>query len=401
MRKNPPLILHGGMPKTGTSSIQSALSSEAWRAPLGAVRVRPVTVPMHKNPGNCTWHLNALRHVPVWRGADLHAADLAYLTERIRATLDRLPAGHAVLLSAEGVGDVAARDERALRDVRDYLAQLFSGFRVVLYLREPLSYACSRFQEGLRAGQTPQRALRSAIAGSDIAAMIRNLRNVFGGEAVELRPFDPLLMSSPDVVADFTCAVLGMDPAIVALAPRGGDVNLGLTMEMAEILVQLYRERGISPQTIARPFGHTLGRIQRAGSKLGPAFFAEEDRRWLIAATDKARAEALDLLGSDPFPSYRPFASATWRAEDTPPEVHRRNTELLRDAIAACDAPAEEGAELGSALPMWGAGAGGSRVAPATRSTVLDLLGRLYDRLDHADPAAGQNSGDQVGEAVS
>lgn len=387
MRQETPLkrrlILHGGMPKTGTAAIQAALRGAQSRVVLESHDLYFLTRPDGANKANYSKYFHALRGLPKWRGVEQHAADVAAMSEKLRDAVGRLPVGFSVIVSAEAVGDAAARDGDGLRMLHDYLSAYFSDIVLVLYIREPLSYVSSRSQQGIKAGHAMRSALHSAVQGCNVAAIIRNASETFGERNLIIRSFDPALLTSADVVVDFACGGLGLYPAsAVELSGQRGqrqDQNLGLTMDMLVILQQFYSERQIRPCNIHRGFAKTLGRINWAGAKFGPGFFSDAERQWLLTATDRARAEAVELLGYNPFPSYRPFTGTTWHPEETPPEVHRRNAELLREAIASV--AAEQNLECVSRIA---AAQGVTARQGDGRALVLSLLGQLYDQYDQS-----------------
>lgn len=370
------VILHGGMPKTGSTSIQSALCSDRGRAVLSAVQVQILTTPAPKPGGNYSPYFHSLRGAPRSLSPAVHAANVEAMTAEIRDTLANLPAGHSVLISAEAIGDIAVQNCEALQRIRDYLGECFTDFTFLAYIREPLSYACSRFQQGVKTGYQGPHVLKNAIAACDVATLIRNANEVFGRANVSIRPFDRALMKSPDVVVDFATSVLGINHAdATALADQQDQLNTGLPMEVLEILLHLYQERGLTPENISRGFASAIVHLELAGTKFGPAFFASKERSHLLDATDKVRAEVRDLLGYDPFPSYRPFSGSSWDPGKVAPQVHARNSELLREAIAgrrrklARNSPGANRAIEDERRDDDG----------ATRASVFELLGELFD----------------------
>lgn len=374
------VILHGGMPKTGSASIQRVLCSAPGRALLSAAQVQLLTTPTAEPGGNYSRYLASLLGAPRWLSPAERAANLESMTVRIRDAVTSLPTGHSLLISAESAGEIAARDGAALRRIRDYLGEFFTDVAFVAYVREPLSYVCSRFQQGVKAGHPAGRALRGAIGGCDLAALIRNANEVFGHEKVLIRPFDPALMTSPDAVVDFAVAVLGAGQADAgALAGQADRLNRGLPMELLEPLLQLYQGRGITARSISPGFVHALGRVDWAGTRFSPAFFSAEDRLALLDATDKVRVEVVELLGYDPFPSYRPFLGSPWDADGVDPQTHARNrnlalglTEARRKGRGVDPSPQAAGAGR-DRVGEWPTGDG------ATRDSVLHALGELYD----------------------
>lgn len=374
------VIVHGGMPKTGSSSIQSAFCSGPGRAVLSVVQIQLLTTPTPKPSGNYSRYVHSLRGAPRWLSPTAHSANIEAMSAKIRDTLASLPTGHTVLISAEAFGEVAVHDGDGLQRIRDYLGEFFTDFTFMAYIREPLSYACSRSQQGLKSGYPPRNVLKNAISGCDVATLVRNSNKVFGPANVSIRPFDPALMTSPDVVVDFAINVLGITQAdAAALAGQQEQLNSGLPMDVLEILLQLYQEKGVTPENIRSGFVGALGRLDWAGTRFGPAFFTSEERSRLLDATDKVRAEASDLLGYDPFPSYRPFSGSSWDPGMVAPQVHARNCELLREAIAA--------RRMGQRPKVTGNSPDANPAIEderragdgATRAAVLELLGELYD----------------------
>lgn len=326
------LILHAGMAKTGSSTIQQTLCADRWRNNLDSAGVRFLNA--ETNHSNYGPFFNALRRAPRWRAASEHQAVVENFAANIRRVQEEMPQGTTMLISAEAICDIA-RKPAVLKKTHDFLSQFFSEIQVAMYVREPLSYVCSRMQQDLKAGLPWEDALRLALESCDCTRSIQNLEDTFGKPLVTIRSFDQALLTSGDVLVDFTRHVLGIAETkdIVEGTPRI-DVNKGVTQEVLGCLLRLYQEREVTRLNVKAKFIHLLRDIKWVGTKFDPSLFSGTEGQHLSDVTDSARSKMRARLGFDPFPSYRQFA------KQSPPvgesqrlDILTRNTHLIADAI--------------------------------------------------------------------
>jgi hypothetical protein len=182
-------ILHIGMHKTGSTSIQNSLHGiEDKRflcAKLGEdvnhslaiysiFASHPERHHMHKVLG---LGINAVR--------DYIASMRLDLERSIAVSKDR-----TLIISGE---DITALEEGELKVLRDFLCARMDGVTVVGYVRSPAEYMASAFQERVRSG-----SLSTLVLGRQYRSYRKTFEKfdrVFGRENVHLWKFDPAHIS--------------------------------------------------------------------------------------------------------------------------------------------------------------------------------------------------------------
>ncbi len=197
--------LHIGMHKTGTTSLQANLkrigSTADWEYICIGGKLH-MNTPFHAmfatNPFHYHWfHKQGITpEALAEKGANLRER----LTEAISSsTLE------TIIMSAEALPLV---DKAGIQRLKDFLDPLFDEIRVIGYVRPPVSFKISIFQEMVKGG-------RSKL---DLEKIKLNYRHkfekfdqVFGRENVILRKFDPASFAHGCTVSDFF-ATIGLAP---------------------------------------------------------------------------------------------------------------------------------------------------------------------------------------------
>lgn len=191
------------MPKTGTSSIQATLAKkcpEGWIIPsTGSAN------------GNMSRDFSLLFEKEPLEGLPFRATRTKYntpeavlqLANETRDTFDRLltdgsKTGRNTIFSSERA---CMAPEDAIVRLRDFYVTRGYRPRVVAYVRKPVSFLQSAFQQKLK-------TLDTNLFSSNALVLKYRFRfekfdKVFGRENVKLKLFDPLLLKGKDVVLDF------------------------------------------------------------------------------------------------------------------------------------------------------------------------------------------------------
>jgi hypothetical protein len=228
-------IVHIGMHKTGSTSIQQSLhrfSDERFMyAALDDASNHSVAMYSAFSSNPEKHHLH--RH----RGRD--AASVRAYASRMREALDRCAAqagGRTLVISGEDISVLARFD--VLR-MRDYLRARFDEVEIVAYVRSPGEFIASSFQERVKGGSI----------GFDPRQMYRNYEktfakfdDVFGRQHVQLRKFDPSGFPDGCAVRDF-CSRIGLQLP----AARIVRINESLSRQMVGLLYT-YRKLGARAQ---------------------------------------------------------------------------------------------------------------------------------------------------------
>lgn len=254
-------IIHCGMPKTGSSSIQHTLC----HAPSGVLPFQYVYVdkPNLTDLVGAVWHQNpAVFHTN--RKLGLTPAQ----AQRKRDRLQQLLAEQ--INKVEGDGLISAEgfyflSESGLRAFYDWVSSFVDSILVVGYVRPPKSFMESAFQQGLKGGNFASLNLERVFP--QYRKRLEKFDLVFGRENVQFWKFDRESFRGGDVVEDF-CTRLGFEIASEQLHHRNEGLSLG-----AVRLLFAYRKfgpgYGVGPKVVAENFQLTkrLSQLQ-GGSKL-------------------------------------------------------------------------------------------------------------------------------------
>ncbi len=219
------IIFHIGNPKTGTSSIQRALSENKKKLenkgllyPLEHPRIyRKLGWERFRNhrwlvllvePERSKW--------PRSMRARISKANADYALKNARKSfstllnqIQRSPA-ERVVISSESMG---RWNEQKLKKLEELFAPLDAKFEVLCYYRNPANSFLARIQQQLKASGS-SRSFVTAVR--PISMMHANYSAVFG-DVVSIRLFDRALLKNGDVVADFLSAVGVDDQTIESL----------------------------------------------------------------------------------------------------------------------------------------------------------------------------------------
>ncbi len=209
------LILHVGMHKTGSSSIQNTLHATRrrhnWRyVDLGA-------------PNASAAIITAFSETPERQNANRKAGltrqELVPVARKIRYRLARLlqQAGairHPVILSREHIP--LLREHELAAFLRFILERHGGPIRTVCYIRAPRAYMESVFQQHIQGGQSGFRLERQFPR---YRQRYSRLERALQGARVEYWPFEPAAMPEGCVVRDFCRRLnLSIDPSEVQRA---------------------------------------------------------------------------------------------------------------------------------------------------------------------------------------
>lgn len=186
------VILHMGMEKTGSSSIQNSF--------VGYDDGRLLYVPFkwdnHSMPLSYMfrgWDKLEPRFGPKGLTHELYLERKADATEAMDAALQ---GDHeTLLLSAEALMGFGPYEHR---EVRDHIRQFRQKIRVMAYVREPIGYSSSAFQQSLKFGGDKLRVPPQRFQGR-----LGRLYRVYDPSEVELIPFRPKTFPNGSVVQDF------------------------------------------------------------------------------------------------------------------------------------------------------------------------------------------------------
>lgn len=199
MRSTKTVILHIGMHKTGTSSIQDSLSAyddgETRYAQLGVVNHSvPMTTIFSKRPHE--YH--------IWKNQGVSRASVDVLRDEYRARLDAQLADHrhsTLIVSGEDIGIL---DDDEKRHLFDYFLARNVRLRVVCITRDPAGLAPSALQQHIRGGMA-----QLAPFHPTYRSCLAYFCDALPPDDVIVRDFQTLVDAHGDIVTAFarTCSL--------------------------------------------------------------------------------------------------------------------------------------------------------------------------------------------------
>lgn len=370
------VVVHIGMTKTGSTSIQAALYRDRDRLlahgidylDLGQNHSRVVKVAVKGNAKRLKGEV--VKTLGLAKG--IGGYDVGRVVEAMTA---KFAARRAETMIVSGEGFFNMDDEECAR-FRELLAPHFDEIRIIAYLRDPVSWASSRAQENIKHGHSIAELTGSVVDDPARSPIVPRYRErlerwfrVFGRQAVTLRPFDRARFVGGDLIADFLAAA-GARPEVAALVGRPW--NNPRTSHEALLLIESHYRM--------------LGRRRAAGGSAAPG--DEKAAKKALKAAKKAAAADDDMgfLGKTDDPAYRSlnywFRTDIRAVPGTPfrlpsPVLERvwaavqDDLVWLRDETGIPDLFADAWPAAGSEGPVWG---------PETLDALTERLDRAVGR---------------------
>jgi len=208
-------ILHIGLHKTGSSSIQASLQGYkdggCFYADLGW--------PNHSIPLYTAFSQNAYQyHIWTKQGASPERIQ-GIKQEALRQLEQQLssPNHNTIIFSGEDLSHLSQADTYSLVT---FLRQRCQRIIAIAYVRDPLDYAASAFQQLVKGGC---RQIPHSI-GQQIQARVGIWQQALGTENVEIRLFDRNILLNGCVVQDF-CDLADLDLAKITLKRRNESLS--------------------------------------------------------------------------------------------------------------------------------------------------------------------------------
>lgn len=292
------VILHVGMHKTGSTSIQRSLTGREGTDFLYCPN--PIGVPNHS-----TFLFSLVDSAGQDRRGHArvdtrlnHAAKRVDPTaaEHALALAARSIGPRRLVLSGEGAMLLSASELSALRDKLH--AHGFTP-RVYAYVRAPVAYATSVFQQHMKNATAPRFDVGARFC--DYRERFEKFDQVFGPDRVVLRKFDPAAFTGGCVVSDF-CRWTG-----IAFDGESVRANESLNVEVVRLAYVYHRmaDAGVVPAadtpTMRRIVRHLAPidgpRLRFAPSLLRP--FLQQRREDIAWIEHRLGASLVEPLGAD------------------------------------------------------------------------------------------------------
>ncbi len=342
------VVLHAGMHKTGSTSIQKSLAGHEtasfryFRNPLGFSNHSTYFFSLMGSMGSDRQGGGGRgRHVSRLSTRMTDGATAERALDEAMATIG----SRRLVLSGEGAM-LMAPDE--LAGLRDHLRARGGDPVVYAYVRPPVGYATSLFQQQLKNANAPQFNMDARFC--NYRERFGKFDRVFGRDRVRLRRFDPASFAERCVVRDF-CGWTGLD--------FDGEViraNESLNVEVVRLLFVHHRmaARGLVPQPTTLEMRYVVRQL--APIEGGRLRFAPSLMRPYVAARADDIAWIEERMGT-------PLTESL--GEDRPDDIQREE-DLWRVPAATVDRLREV---VGAAAP---AGTDGN--SPETIARLIDTL---------------------------
>ena len=233
------VILHLGVHKTGTSSIQRSLWAAANRNEL---LEQGVYFPLSLNWNHSEFFHSAFSDSPEqYHTNKARGESRVEIVSRVARQQLRLSReisglnGYSIVFSGE---DGSILTERGLARLRDYLEKIIPklrAFDVIVYTRHPVSYVGSAVQENVKGNQLTLEFARDwhiSVSEGRYGKLWERLKNVFGSENVHFRAFENAKKKTSGVVGDFA-DLLGLCVDSIDIKT----VNTSISDEVVRVLI--------------------------------------------------------------------------------------------------------------------------------------------------------------------
>jgi len=277
----PKCILHVGMHKTGTSSLQASLQDLADRHfyyarlqdnPNHGVSLYSAFARPPKDDADCR---AIARYKSIKSGAA--AAARCDLIASIEAAN-----GRTLVLSGEGMSLMSRPELGALQAFLTRHA--YDQFEIIGYLRPPGAFMSSIIQQHIKSGM---KGFKIRAGFPQYRKRFAKFDRLFGKHNVKLYKFDPLAFPGNDVVLDF-CARTGIPEASISLSKT----NESISRTVAQLLYQYAKNAeacGLPPMkgAFARKISVALQDLDKTKFRLSPKLALQtleedgEDIAWM------------------------------------------------------------------------------------------------------------------------
>jgi hypothetical protein len=239
LTKKPNCILHIGMHKTGSSAIQKTLCNlntsefEYLKfSPDGNHSEFILNIFLKKNE---LYHSNIKRGLSKNEVIEIQKKYTEDLKSLLKATQSK-----TVIISSE---DILSLNENELLEFREFLMQYCQSIRVIGYVRPPIAYMQSAFQEYIKNGVTTS----FPILYPNYKNKFEKFDRIFKRENVLFLKYDSSTLLDKDVVLDFCHhAGIAINPELIT------HINESISLEATSLLYVYHK------------FGHGYGSFAKA-----------------------------------------------------------------------------------------------------------------------------------------
>lgn len=315
-------VIHAGLPKTGTSTIQKALFENRAKLLKEFGILYPGSAPNHSEPVSALFGPTPATMIELM-GMQKPGQSIEDVQREIRALLDyhlTLPGWNTLLLSAE---DLSNYTRLELSSFRRWLFEYVDRVRILFWTRSPVAYTVSNVQQLVRHGYLIQdmSAEGSDIATPNLATRLGEHSAVFGDDAIEVRTLESAAAENGGIVAAF-CRQIGL-PGYAPLdlaATMPASENQSMSLRAAYAINELNAIRPLFLDGKINPARTTDDATRIAEIVQGPKFDLPGRAKERIREAVRADVQAVnDRFGLDLYPEV--FSSDTLIGRSPPPDL--------------------------------------------------------------------------------
>jgi len=230
MRK---LLLHVGMEKTGTSSLQAFLFENSQRlGDLGIWYPTDPTAPYVEGHAHFPIVSNFISCEADFVSPDKQITREAALMELLTEVKNRTE--QTTVLSAEHFSS-RLTDVKKLHEFREQIKQSFDVITVIIYLRDQVSLAPSSYSTQIYCGRRSEFSIDEVVPENDffnVLSILDRWASVFGVSNILAREFNDNSLPGRDICNDF-CEILGVN---IDLLTKGEERNRSLPIDKINTL---------------------------------------------------------------------------------------------------------------------------------------------------------------------
>lgn len=227
------VLIHIGMPKTGTSSIQHTLSEAAQKKQLN-----DIFYPKYQHHDVAAFYSDRYEKLYSWFKHKYSPSEYQEFKNKYKETLFcKFQGNSKVIIASEFLNTLSIDQLHHLRSDLENLSSV--EFKILVYLREPSSYYLSSIQQIIKASSSfcPPTSWKF-----NYLRMIDKWREVFSSDSLDIRPFEPDKFPGGSVILDFQeCASNFFEMPVKLNETSRSRSNESVSAE-GMIILQKYRE---------------------------------------------------------------------------------------------------------------------------------------------------------------
>jgi len=235
------LLLHVGLPKTATTTIQETLYANHRRL----LKNRVLYPSIRSNHTGPLVTLFKKSHPSVRRKSERRVLKLERQYRDEMGSEINKKDHDQIVISGEGISHFNYSE---LVELRDWLSGWVDEIQIVIYLRDPISHCASAIQQMVKVGRELENLLpHPPITFFD--TVLEKFFSVFGQEHINARTFESAITAEHGIMGDFCTLLKAPDSVKKRIAESSTRVNESLSLEGALFIDHINKHDGYRPNT--------------------------------------------------------------------------------------------------------------------------------------------------------